>query len=66
MEKGDWVVEKNNPPKNVIGYVTRVAKDRQWTDVKWTDGKKRWTKRVPTNSLKIVTTIPLSQKKQGE
>jgi hypothetical protein len=61
MEKGDWVVDKKDSPKNVIGYVTRVAKDGKWTDVKWSDGKKKWTKRVPTDSLKIVTTIPLSQ-----
>jgi len=57
IKKGDWVIEKGCKP---VGYVKRVAKDGSWADVKWTTGGSKIAKRMESNNLLIVTTIPVN------
>lgn len=53
VKSSDWVTTKSGGR----GIVQRVAKDGRWADVNWTDGRKTWSKRMPTESLIVQTTI---------
>ncbi len=52
IKKSDWVKCKNT--SNVLGIVTRAAKDKTWADVKWNNGI---NKRMDTKVLEVCHTI---------
>ena len=53
VKRGDWVKTRSS---SMVGFVKRVARDGSWADVKW----QGWSKRMPTSSLEIMTTIPVT------
>ena len=59
IKKADWVVTKLDKTK-IIGFVVRVSKDKKWADVKWTQNGITWSKRMPCDSLIVVTTIDVN------
>jgi len=56
IKRADWVACRLSPSGG-IGIVKRVARDGSWADVDWGP----WTKRMPTSSLRVRTTIPLGR-----
>lgn len=59
IKKADWVIAKLDKLK-IIGFVTRVSKDKKWADIRWTQKGITWSKRMPVTSLVVVTTIPVN------
>ena len=60
VRRADWVSTIADPSGNV-GFVTRVAKDGRWADVRWIDERltpPEWVKRMPTGALIVRHTIP--------
>lgn len=57
IRRSDWVQTLCGS----IGFVIRVAKDNSWADVRWHMNDLEWSKRMPTSSLTILTTIPISR-----
>lgn len=58
VRRGDWVT--TSPGYGVLGIVRRLARDGSWADVEFRDRfSKAWSKRMPTASLHVLTTIPL-------
>jgi hypothetical protein len=55
IQRGDWVTVGNF--STPVGFVKRVARDRSWADVDW----HTHTKRMPTRSLHIQTTIKIGE-----
>jgi len=56
IQKSDWVTTKS---AGGIGIVKRVAKDGSWADVMWRSNSSSWTKRMKTDHLDVLVTIPL-------
>ena len=42
-----------------VGFVIRVARGKEWADVKWSSNGVEWSKRMPTESLTVLHTIPM-------
>lgn len=59
VKKSDWVVANLDKVK-ILGFVTRVSRNKEWADVRWTQNGITWTKRMPTKFLTIVTTIDVN------
>ncbi len=53
---GDWVDTIRAPHGQ--GIVLRVSRDGTWADVRWRDGDDTWVKRMPCESLRVLTTVP--------
>lgn len=52
IQRADWVSTQGS---SLVGCVKRIAKDGRWVDVDWGTH----TKRMPTQVLRIRTTLPL-------
>lgn len=59
VRKADWVVTKLDPT-GPHGFVTRMAKDGSWVDVRWSVGGHTWTKRMRLDELDVKHTIRLA------
>ena len=58
VKRADWVTTAHGGR----GIVTRLARDGSWADVRWRAPgmtPAEWSKRMPTSSLTVVTTLPL-------
>jgi len=53
IKRADWVTCKDFP--NIYGIVTRVAKSKEWADIKWNNSV---SKRMKTEALIVEHTIP--------
>lgn len=56
--RGDWVDTIRAPHGQ--GIVLRVSRDGAWADVRWRDGDNIWVKRMPCDSLRVLTTVPFA------
>lgn len=58
VKRADWVVTKSDTSGAMFGFVTRMAKDGTWADVRWMNAAGlMWQKRMPTSVLIVKTTI---------
>ena len=56
VKRADWVTTQDGGN----GFVTRVARNGSWADVKWRDHELgEWTKRMRTSALIVQHTIPI-------
>lgn len=53
----DWVRTKQHSG-GALGIVRRIAKDGSWCDVRWRLNGDEWSKRMATDALEVLHTIP--------
>ena len=56
LKRFDWVYCEGFP--DIYGIVTRIAKDKTWADVKWSNGV---SKRMNIHALVVHHTIPIAK-----
>jgi hypothetical protein len=59
IHRADWVTTRNHRKAGLHGFVTRMARDGSWADVRWRYAGDEWRKRMPADSLVALHTIPL-------